>query len=250
MSKKTTLMVTATFFIAGLALLSHSNVYPHGGALNSYGCHKQSSNDSYHCHNGDYSGLSFDSQDVFLEQMRSQTVINTDQRSDYDRGDYLPYWADEDQDCINTRHEALIIESRIPVTMSRNGCFVIRGEWLDLATNQIFTEPADVDIDHTVALAEAHRSGAVNWSREKKQSFANDLVNSAVLKVMDDSTNAAKGDKDPSEWLPPNANYHCSYVKNWIKVKTLYELTFDEAEIIAIEKILGTDIELGLEIQC
>jgi hypothetical protein len=39
-------------------------------------------------------------------------------------------------------------------------------------------------------------------------------------------------------------------VKNWIAVKTLYELTFDEAEIIAIEKILGTDIELGLEIQC
>jgi hypothetical protein len=180
-------------------------------------------------------------QDAFLTHLNFQTPANRDKSSSYNRDDYLPSWADADGNCINTRHEVLIIESRTPVTMSENGCSVLKGEWLDLATNQIFTDPADVDIDHTVALSEAHRSGASTWTTERKQSFANDLLNSVVLEVMDDSTNASKGDKDPSEWLPPNEKHHCTYVKNWVEIKTLYGLTFDEEEKIAIEKILGSD---------
>jgi len=172
-------------------------------------------------------------------------IALTENSSIYDRDDYLPSWADEDGDCINTRNEVLRIESRIPVTMSENGCSVIEGEWLDLATNQLFTDPADVDIDHTVALSEAHSSGASTWSLAKKRTFANDLLNSAVLKVMDDSANASKSDKDPAQWLPPNENYHCDYVKNWVEVKTLYGLTYDQAEKAAIENILGSDIEFG-----
>ena len=62
---------------------------------------------------------------------------------------------------------------------------------------------------------------------------------------MDDSSNASKSDKDPSEWLPPNESYHCSYVKNWVEVKTLYGLTVDEDEKNAIEKILNTGVEYG-----
>ena len=62
---------------------------------------------------------------------------------------------------------------------------------------------------------------------------------------MDDSTNASKSDKDPAQWLPPNANYHCDYVKNWVEVKTLYGLTYDQVEKTAIENILGGNIELG-----
>jgi hypothetical protein len=232
-------------FTTGLTLLQSSYLYSHGGGLNSYGCHNQTSNSSYHCHSGVYSGLSFASQDAFLAHVQTQTGVITENSPMYSRDDYLPYWADEDGDCINTRHEALIIESRIQVTMSENGCSVIKGEWLDQATNQIFTEPLDVDIDHTVALAEAHVSGASQWSTERKRTFANDLLNSAVLQVMDDSTNASKSDKDPSEWLPPNESYHCSYVKNWVEVKNLYGLTFDEDEKSAIEKILETSIEYG-----
>jgi len=179
--------------------------------------------------------------DNFIEM----TITQTDSSITYSRDDYLPYWIDEDGDCINTRHEALIIESQIPVTMSEDGCSVLSGEWLDQATNQIFTEALDIDIDHTVPLAEAHVSGASYWPIERKRVFANDLLNSQVLKVMDDSSNASKSDKDPSEWLPPNESYHCDYVKNWVEVKTLYGLTVDEDEKIAIEKILNTSVEYG-----
>jgi hypothetical protein len=63
---------------------------------------------------------------------------------------------------------------------------------------------------------------------------------------MDDGANSSKGDKDPSEWLPPNEQYHCTYIKNWIEIKNLYGLTFDAKEKIAIEKILGGTNDLCL----
>jgi hypothetical protein len=50
---------------------------------------------------------------------------------------------------------------------------------------------SDVDIDHDVALSEAHRSGADAWSFEEKQAFANDPLNTFSLQAMDDSTNSS-----------------------------------------------------------
>ena len=238
----------------------------HGGGVNSYGCHNQSSTSTHHCHSGDYNGMSFASQADFLAYIADQsnssgndasgdtsddTADSTDSSSDssedstYNRDDYLPYWADADGDCINTRHEVLILESRVPVTMTENGCSVAFGEWYDPLTDQTFTDPSDVDIDHHVALSEAHRSGAAEWDTAKKRAFANDLVNSYALQAMDDSTNASKSDNDPANWLPPNESFRCDYVKNWVEVKSLYALTYDDAEKAAIESILGTSIGNG-----
>ena len=239
-----TLLSNSAVFLAGPLPLLSTKLYSHGGGRDVYGCHSQTSNNSYHCHNGDYSGVTFASQEVSLKQSNSETSTTRSDQPIYKRDDYLPYWADADGDCINTRHEVLIVESRIPVTMSENGCFVLSGEWLDHATNSVFTNPADIDIDHTVALAEAHRSGGSLWTTEEKNIFANDLLNSAVLEVMDDSTNASKGDKDPSEWLPPNTEYHFDYVKKWVEIKNIYGLTFDEKEKSSIKNILGSNIEL------
>ena len=165
--------------------------------------------------------------------------------STYNRDDYLPAWGDDDGDCINTRHEVLIIESLVPVTMNDSGCLVSTGEWYDPITGQTFTESSDVDIDHHVALSEAHRSGADVWPSEEKKAFANDLLNSFSLQAMDDSTNSSKSDKDPANWLPPNESHHCDYIKNWVEVKSLYNLTYDDAEKVAIEGILGTTTDYG-----
>ena len=191
-----------------------------------------------------YCSLAANGQDMALTNIDSKAPTGEDNLPSYNRDDYLPFWADADGNCINTRHEVLILESQAPVIMSKNGCYVLKGEWLDLATGRIFTDPSDVDIDHTVALSEAHKSGASSWGAKKKKVFSNDLLNSAVLEVMDDSTNASKGDKDPSEWLPPNKKYHRTYVKNWVAIKTIYGLTFDKKEKAAIEKILGSTIGL------
>ena len=65
-------------------------------------------------------------------------------------------------------------------------CNVTWGEWLGPYTGEMFTEASDVDIDHIVPLAHAHRNGGTAWSRTLKRQFANDPMN---LLVVDDATN-------------------------------------------------------------
>lgn len=220
-------------------------LYGHGGGLNSQGCHNQNSDHTYHCHQGDYAGQSFASEQAFFDAISTTTDSNTDTSLSYNRDDYLPDWADVDGDCISTRHEVLIIESLAPVTMSSNGCTVLSGVWFDPLTGLTFTNPSDVDIDHHVPLAEAHDSGASLWPIAQKQAFANNMLMAEVLVAVDDSTNSSKGARDPAEWLPPNSDYHCDYVRNWVEVKTACSLSYDEAERAAIENILGTEVSLG-----
>ncbi len=179
------------------------------------------------------------------DEMVTNYRIGQSQVVAYDRDDWLPSWSDSNGDCINTRHEVLIIESQIPVTMSSDGCFVSSGQWYDPATDQTFNNPSDVDIDHHVPLAEAHASGGYAWSNEFKQLFANDMVLREALVAMDDSTNSSKGARDPAQWLPPNQDYHCEYVRDWVEVKSAYGLTYDAAEQAAIEAVLGTVIDKG-----
>ena len=255
-------MKLSTIAASAILVLFPILAIAHGGGVNSYGCHNQSSTRTHHCHSGDYNGMSFASQADFLAYIADQSNSSGDDISDntadstgsssdssedstYNRDDYLPYWADADGDCINTRHKVLILESRVPVTMTENGCSVALGEWYDPLTDQAFTDPSDVDIDHHVALLEAHRSGAAEWDTAKKRAFANDLVNSYALQAMDDSINTSKSDNDPANWLPPNESSRCDYVKNWVEVKSLYALTYDDAEKAAIEGILGTTIDNG-----
>ena len=170
-----------------------------------------------------------------LATSRSRATASTG--STYERSDYLSSWLDADRDCINTRHEVLQAESLSPAVLSANGCTVIRGNWRDPYTGKIFTNPSDLDIDHLVPLAEAHRSGAAGWERRRKQQYANDLNNANSLIAVSASANRSKGDKDPARWLPQNSAYHCNYVKNWVAVKTTWGLAADSAELSAIAAI-------------
>ncbi len=78
-------------------------------------------------------------------------------------------------------------------------CTVKHGEWYGVYTGQTFTKASDVDIDHIVPLAHAHRHGADNWTRKQRRTFANDFEN---FLVVHDATNQAKSDKGPHECLP------------------------------------------------
>ena len=46
---------------AGLCLAGSSDAWPHGGGLDSYGCHHNRKLGGYHCHRGALRGYSFDS---------------------------------------------------------------------------------------------------------------------------------------------------------------------------------------------
>jgi hypothetical protein len=149
---------------------------------------------------------------------------------DYDRREWK-HWIDKDGDCQNTRSETLISSSLFLVKMDFDNCRVIDGIWHDPYTNLFFLKAAHLDIDHIVPLKEAHLSGGESWSKEKKKEFANDPQNIIAVK---NSANRSKGFKDPAQWMPPNKDYHCEYVRRWVLVKRKYQLDMDGAEMSSI----------------
>ena len=158
----------------------------------------------------------------------------------YDRDEWS-HWLDDDRDCQNVRQEALIAESETPVTYTNDDrCRVASGSWQGPFTGEFFTDPGDLDIDHMVPLANAHRSGGWAWSEDKKREYANDLSYEGHLIAVKTSTNRAKGSSGPEDWKPPERGYWCQYAVDWITVKNTWELTATEAEADALEEMLDT----------
>jgi len=57
--------------------------------------------------------------------------------------------------------------------------------------------PANCDVDHIVAAAEAYESGATQWTVSARRSFGDDSLNLAATR---DCVNRSKGDRDLAEW--------------------------------------------------
>lgn len=170
---------------------------------------------------------------AYLETIR----VEPERREDYDRSDW-PHWLDADGNCRNTRHEVLAAESLRPPALSADGCKVVGGLWRDLFTGELEREPRRLDVDHFVPLAEAHRSGAHAWSRERKAAFANELSDPQSLIAVSASANRSKSDKGPEDWLPPDPAYRCRYVADWVAVKARWRLSMDERERVVVGNIL------------
>jgi hypothetical protein len=159
----------------------------------------------------------------------------------YNRDTYAPGgWADSDNDCQSDRHEILIEESLIPVTLTANGCRVESGLWVDRLDGTRYRLASEVSIDHHVALSAAHRAGAWAWDEASKQRFSSDIGFPAAHGVTGFSTNQAKADREPDSWKPPLQTAWCSYGLDWIAVKTRWELAYSTAEVDALEDMLGT----------
>ena len=118
---------------------------------------------------------------------------------------------------------------------SNTNCSVATGRWYDPYDNAYFSNASEVQIDHFVPLSESHRSGAWAWSRERKTIFANTLNVSEQLIAVGGSSNSAKGSSDPSDWMPNNSSYHCTYLRDWVKVKSIYKLGINSSEEDAIK---------------
>lgn len=147
----------------------------------------------------------------------------------------FPHWIDQGDSC-NTREAVLKRDGKGVETGS--DCYPTAGTWTSPYDGESWTKPSDVDIDHMVPLAEAWRSGAADWTQDKRQKLANDLKIAQLLAVTD-NVNQEKGDKDPAEWMPPSSDYHCTYVRMWVWVKHTYDLTADSQEKAALKKALA-----------
>ena len=146
----------------------------------------------------------------------------------YDR-DLFADWYDADRNGCNTRKEVLIAESLDPVQIGSK-CSITGGRWFSIYDNVETTDSSTFDIDHMVPLSEAWDSGAWNWNADQRKYFANDLDQPFFLIAVTASSNRSKSDRDPAEWMPPNAGYHCEYVRIWIEIKRAWDLSVDQAE--------------------
>ena len=162
---------------------------------------------------------------IFAIYYYYQNNYKNDIGGEYNREDW-GNWIDEDGDGLNTRHEVLAEESLIKPVISNNK--VVSGKWFDKYTGKYFTNPSDLDIDHLVPLKNAYISGASNWSKKKKSRYYNYLKYDNHLIAVSKSANRNKSDKSPVDWLPPNEEYQCEYVREWFKIKTAWGLAIED----------------------
>ncbi len=161
---------------------------------------------------------------------------------EYDRQNDYSTWQDWDGDCQNNRHEVLESEhidddSNHPLIFSSDGCFVNSGKWFDPYDNLFYFSSSEVQIDHVVALFEAHKSGAWSFPAERKLKFANNIDLDDLLIAVGGSSNARKGSSDPSDWMPSNSSYNCEYLNKWLDIKSKFRLGLDSDEREVILKL-------------
>ncbi len=172
-----------------------------------------------------------------LTELLALLRVAPERRDGYDR-DLFPQWSDDDGDGCNTRWEVLIAESLTPVSVAP-GCRLGGGTWFSVYDGLTFVDPAQVSIDHVVALAEAWDSGAWTWSPQRREAFANDLGTGWELIVVSPDSNSRKSDMDPADWLPDRPEAICDYLGDWLAVKVRWDLTVDQPEHDAIARRSG-----------
>ncbi|BCJ43335.1 hypothetical protein GCM10010168_43560 [Actinoplanes ianthinogenes] len=147
----------------------------------------------------------------------------------------FPHWKSTGKNC-DTRDSVL---ERDGSKVKTSGCNVVAGTWTSFYDGKTLDAPTKVDIDHTVPLANAWRSGANKWTTAQREAFANDLDRPQLLAVSATS-NRSKGDQDPSTWKPPAKDAWCDYAEDWIAVKSYYKLTVLQKEKDALNDMLET----------
>ena len=162
------------------------------------------------------------------ETWRGLRVCSERPRDGYDRDDYgTGYRSLEDN-----------IIAALPATMKANGR--VYTPYSCIAFDITLSGTAATDIEHIVALAEAHDSGIAD---DRRRDIASDLDN---LTIADPTVNRSqKGARDAAEWMP--ARHQAWFAERVIAVKREYGLAVDTAERDALEELLAGG---GAELNC
>jgi len=161
--------------------------------------------------------------------------VADESRAGYTR-DKFKHWNSglDPADGCNTRAEVLQAEA-VESPAVAAGCKLSGGEWLSYYDGQEVNDPAGLDIDHMVPLAESWDSGASNWDAKRREAYANDQDAAASLVAVTARSNRAKADRDPAEWMPPLPDAHCRYIGEWTATKLRWGLAADQAEADALK---------------
>jgi hypothetical protein len=156
----------------------------------------------------------------------------------YDR-DLFPHWRDDDGNGCDARDDVLVAQDRSGNLTDADCDAAMTGEWVSMYDAETVTDSGDIDIDHFVPLKEAWGSGAVDWTTEDRQAYANWQENAWHLIAVTASSNRSKSDQDPAEWMPVDETVWCAYIWAWVEVKTEWALSVDEAEKAALLDYAG-----------
>lgn len=145
----------------------------------------------------------------------------------------------KNEGCYNTRTQVLKSFSKTPVQYRNNNpCTVESGYWSDPYSGKVFTKSSDLQIDHMVPLKDAYINGAWKWSKKERCAFANFKSTQFHLIPVDKFENMRKSDRTPADYLPPNPGYVCTYLKNWLEIKLIWNLQMSASEAEAIDKAI------------
>ena len=154
------------------------------------------------------------------ETWRGLKVCAERSRDGYNRDDYGSGYTSLEDDII----------AALPATMKKNGQVYTPYSCIPFVITPAGT--AATDIEHIVALAEAHDSGIAD---DKRRDIASDLDN---LTIADPTVNRSeKSDRDAAEWMPDR--HGAWFAARVIAVKQEYALSIDPAERDALERLLG-----------
>lgn len=161
----------------------------------------------------------------------------------YDRSEFGPAWEDVDGNGCDTRNDVLARDLDNIRYRKGSRCVIQTGTLHDpyVGVTMPFqrgdaTSPL-VQIDHVVALGDAWRAGAWEWSAAERVRFANDPEN---LLAVEGQANQDKEASRADQWMPPNRDYHCEYVARQIAVKHAWGLSVIERERQAMLEALDT----------
>ncbi len=97
-----------------------------------------------------------------------------------------------------------------------------------------FGSGRETEIEHMIAVSEAHDSGLCMADLRTRRRFASDLRN---LTLAAPSVNREKGARDAAEWLPETNR--CWFAGRIVEVRRAYGLTIDSGEAAALESVLS-----------
>ncbi len=110
-------------------------------------------------------------------------------------------------------------------------------------TGTCFASLRETDIEHIVAVSEAHDSGLCAQDAATKARFVRDLRNLALASPR--VNRHEKGAKDAAGWLPDRNR--CWFAARVVAVRRAYGLSIDRDEAAALERILSACTDTALQ---
>ncbi len=110
-------------------------------------------------------------------------------------------------------------------------------------TGTCFDSTRQTDIEHIVAMSEAHDSGLCARGPTVRRQFAGDIRNLTLASP--EVNRNLKSSKDAADWIP--AQNKCWFAARVVEVRRAYELTIDRYEANALERIISRCDSFELE---